>query len=147
MAAWIKTSKSSDSLIFDKYVSNTGYQFYYNTTGKLTLYLMDTAFGGTGTSVNNGSWHHVAVSATRSGNAVFYVDGNQVNSVSISAKNNVDLSNAQNFALGVQKFNNTLWFNGQMDDNRIYNYALTANQIKQIYNNGAIDFAPVTGSP
>jgi hypothetical protein len=30
--------------------------------------------------------------------------------------------------------------NGQMDDVRIYNYALTLEQIKQLYNNGAISF-------
>lgn len=38
-------------------------------------------------------------------------------------------------------------FNGQIDDVRIYNYALTAAQVKDIYNNGAIFFGPSTGAP
>jgi hypothetical protein len=40
------------------------------------------------------------------------------------------------------------WFNGQIDDVRIYNYALTATQIKTLYNeNAAVRFGPLTGSP
>ncbi len=38
-------------------------------------------------------------------------------------------------------------FPGQIDDVRIYNYALTASQVKNVYNNGAINFAPATGAP
>jgi len=48
-----------------------------------------------------------------------------------------------------------LKINGQIDpsttlragDVRIYNYALTATQVKDVYNNGAVNFSPVTGSP
>lgn len=46
-------------------------------------------------------------------------------------------------------------FNGQVDpsttlragDARIFNYALTASQVKTLYNNGAVNFGPVTGAP
>jgi hypothetical protein len=31
-------------------------------------------------------------------------------------------------------------FNGQIDDVRIYNYALTPTQVKTLYNNGAVAF-------
>jgi len=37
---------------------------------------------------------------------------------------------------------------GQIDDVRIFNYALTPLQIKTLYNQGAaVQFAPITGSP
>lgn len=46
------------------------------------------------------------------------------------------------------------YFNGQIDpdligidDVRIYNYALTAAQIKNVMNDGAVRFGPSTGSP
>ena len=32
------------------------------------------------------------------------------------------------------------YFNGQIDDTRIYNYALTEEQVKQVYNGGAVNF-------
>ena len=39
-------------------------------------------------------------------------------------------------------------FTGQIDDVRIYNYALTANQVKLLFNEGSsIRFGPSTGSP
>ncbi|KKU99193.1 MAG: hypothetical protein UY33_C0035G0016, partial [Candidatus Amesbacteria bacterium GW2011_GWA1_48_9] len=37
--------------------------------------------------------------------------------------------------------------NGQIDDVKIFNYALTAQQVKTVYNEGAVRFAPLTGSP
>ncbi len=37
---------------------------------------------------------------------------------------------------------------GQIDDPRIYNYTLTAGQVKLLMNQGAaIRYGPVTGSP
>ena len=36
---------------------------------------------------------------------------------------------------------------GQIDDVKIFNYALTADQIKKEYNDGAVYFGPNTGSP
>ena len=32
------------------------------------------------------------------------------------------------------------YFNGQIDDVRIYNYGLTTAQVKDIYNGGAVNF-------
>ena len=43
---------------------------------------------------------------------------------------------------------NDYWFNGQIDDVRIYNYALTANQVKNIMNQGsAVRWGPSRGAP
>jgi hypothetical protein len=40
------------------------------------------------------------------------------------------------------------YFNGLIDDVRIFNYALTAAQIKLLYNGGAaVQFAPASGAP
>ena len=50
--------------------------------------------------------------------------------------------------LAIGYLTNTYWLKGQIDDVRIYNYALTATQIKNLYNQGsAVQFAPITGSP
>lgn len=39
------------------------------------------------------------------------------------------------------------WTAGQIDDTKIFNCALTANQVRNVYNNGAVNFAPATGAP
>ncbi|EKD86014.1 MAG: hypothetical protein ACD_37C00528G0001, partial [uncultured bacterium] len=39
-------------------------------------------------------------------------------------------------------------YSGQLDDAKIYNYALTKQQIQQVYNQGgAVRYGPATGSP
>jgi len=58
-------------------------------------------------------------------------------------------TNSQSTGFGIGTYgtvaNST--FNGQIDDVRIYNYALTATQVQLLYNNGAYSVAPVTGVP
>jgi hypothetical protein len=39
------------------------------------------------------------------------------------------------------------YFNGQIDDIKIYNYTLTPQQIKEVYNYGTLFFGPSEGSP
>ncbi len=39
------------------------------------------------------------------------------------------------------------FYSGQIDDVRIHNYPLTLTQVQQLYNNGAVNFGPGTGSP
>lgn len=38
-------------------------------------------------------------------------------------------------------------FSGQIDDARVYNYALTPVQVKTLYNGGAINYTPTSGAP
>ena len=46
------------------------------------------------------------------------------------------------------KWGNGSYFQGQIDEVQIYNYALTDAQIKTLYNqNSAVQFAPITGPP
>lgn len=42
---------------------------------------------------------------------------------------------------------NTRAFDGQIDDFKVYNYALTANQVKILYNSSALRFGPSIGIP
>jgi hypothetical protein len=50
--------------------------------------------------------------------------------------------------IGTLETADSQFFNGQIDDVRIYNYALTSYQVKTLYNeNSAVRFGPLTGSP
>jgi hypothetical protein len=45
-------------------------------------------------------------------------------------------------------FTPTNFFNGKIDDVRVYNYALTATQVRTLLNdNSAVRFGPPSGSP
>ena len=83
------------------------------------------------TTVTDGSWHHgvVTVSGT---SLIFYLDGKPDGSHTIANLSSI----SQNLWLGRENTGAT-YFSGQLDELKIYNYALTTNQIKLDYNNSA----------
>jgi hypothetical protein len=58
------------------------------------------------------------------------------------------MATTSNIRIGTRSYTSTSYFNGLIDDVRLYNYVLTQTQIKTLYNeNAAIRFGPLTGSP
>jgi hypothetical protein len=120
--------------------SNTdaGYALLYRTdTGELIFPVSN----GTGTrlwldsdnnlGLNDNQWHTVAVSLSRNGNAIFYVDGVAVGSDNASALNGININNPSRDLLVGSWVNN--WFlNGSVDNARIYKKALTAQEISEL---------------
>lgn len=155
-SAWVKSSQSSGTYqIIDK--RNGGPTVRYQMTianGKLFTELRSTSSPDVSASITgntniaDGQWHHVTATFTRSSNLVIYVDGKSDGVVSIASMNGVDINGSSEFKIGAVALNNSLPFNGQIDDVKIFNYALTGNQIKTLFNeNSAIRFGPSTGSP
>jgi len=87
-------------------------------------------------SETDGNWHHLVY--TYDGSTIkVYFDGRYYNQTARSG-----------FCSGASNFYVNYNYNGQVDDGRAYNYALTATQIKQLYNQGAaVQFGPNTGTP
>jgi hypothetical protein len=54
-------------------------------------------------------------------------------------------SGTASFSIGRQM--PTGYFGGHIDDVRLYNYALTQEQVRNIFNENAVRFGPVTGTP
>ncbi len=84
------------------------------------------------------NWHHVIFWFSKPTKRI-YVDGVKV------AENTWNQSlrtNNQNISLGAYAWGAGLNYllNGKLDDVRIYNYALTQEQIKQVYNGGSVNF-------
>ncbi len=79
---------------------------------------------------NTNKWYHVV--STYDGNVVkFFVNGVFVNDFSISGSN---IRNDLNLSIGANSLLNGDWFNGKIDDIRIYNTALPSQQITEIFN-------------
>ncbi|MBU3663894.1 MAG: hypothetical protein FGM41_11970, partial [Bacteroidetes bacterium] len=81
------------------------------------------------TNLNDGKWHHVAMVVSRSTtNAKLFVDGVQeANVIKACIGNNV--SNAANMFIGVER-TPILYFNGNMDEVRVWNTARTVNELR-----------------
>ncbi|MEM4736487.1 MAG: DUF2341 domain-containing protein [Nitrososphaeria archaeon] len=96
--------------------------------------------------INDGNWHHVCGVYDRDTSLNAYTDGQLTSrNTSFSSAVNYDISNSSNFAIGN---GSPGYLSGQLDEIQVFNYALTANQIKSLYNQGsAIRFAPATSTP
>ncbi len=83
-------------------------------------------------------WHHVALTFDDANNtAILYLDGVVVNSKTTGISLGYDNST---FSIGSELENGiySSFINGQLDDVKIFNTALTASQIASEFNNGAI---------
>lgn len=135
ISTWIKVGNSSQTPIISNRSSgrlyyglnSNGYGFvYYNSAIPASL--------STTTAIDDNTWHNLIF--VRSGTtSTFYVDGKYNNSITqtsyVSAKVPINI--------GYDVPNNE-YFPGLIDDVRIYNYALTPDQIKTLYNNGSVSF-------
>jgi hypothetical protein len=129
-------------MILQRYTGGAPGAGYWIAIQSNKVYFENRADGGDHLSITSNSsyndhlWHQVIITVdtiTKSGK--MYIDGNYIKSDTYSG--NI-LNNNANMTLGGQGSNYS--FNGQIDDVRIYNYALTDEQIKQVYNGGAINF-------
>lgn len=79
----------------------------------------------------------------------YYVDGIATSRIADTNWHHVVVTTATGFSAGAMDIGRvaTNYFTGQIDDVRIYNYALTAKQVQELYNGGAARFAPATGPP
>jgi hypothetical protein len=144
ITAWINASNSQ--------VNNASFISYgTNATGQRMTLRLDTTNGYTlraevqsaaaegSTPLNDGQWHHVAMTIPSGGyvsNILLYVDGKSetVNPVAGGTLINTVDANAQAFVMfGNSAVNtNTYGFNGSIDDVRFYTNVLTATQIGEV---------------
>lgn len=143
ISSWIKLSGSNanySGIVTKMDGSGNGFQFVCGNN--ITLNKLATEFGqgavGVGFSgnqnLNDGLWHQVMYVVDRLNNKVsFYVDNNldaQVTNTNVSAAN---VNNTSDLKIGVDR-TMTDYFNGTIDDIRIYNKALNACDIDSLFN-------------
>jgi hypothetical protein len=97
-----------------------------------------------------GTWYFITATVSSTNTAEIYVNGKldtyQSDNNIITSPINGNQDTALNIGLS-KVASGDLYFDGQIDDVRIYNYTLTSKQIKDVMNTGTIRFGPVTGSP
>ena len=140
ISCWIKTTSTTDYFISKGIASNYEYAIYINGNGQVELaaYISSGASGvfiASTSAYNDGNWHHVVGVFDPSGNFKIYVDGSQQATSSTS----VSMSNGTSPLLIGTGFNSTNYFNGSIDQVRIFNDALTSSEVTELYNETASD--------
>ena len=156
LSAWIKPSGLGDAdqyFINKKAYCDYGYDFrYVPSTGQVYSRMQsDGGCGGASLSSGPGTvatnvWTHVVAVFDRDGYQRIYVNGEASGApVDISSFKDVDNSNSQIFNIGNRDGSDFL--QGQIDEVRIYNRALTAGEVGELYRTGQEKInAPMTGN-
>lgn len=139
IAMWVNWGGSGNwQRVFDFGNDESQYMFFTPSNGSQMRFVMNN---GDGEQVlTNGkklatAWKHVAVTLKPLDNgnvqAVLYVDGENVAESNEFTIKPSDIKPALCY-IGRSMFNSDPYFNGRLDDFRIYNYALTPEQIQDV---------------
>ena len=132
ISVWFKTTTTSGNQCIWNGRTTTGAAVAIFLVGRGIR--VDDSNQTTSVSVSTNTWYHLAVTWKSGGNKVIYLNGEQKTSV---AAGTLSKSNA-NASIGRSSSGDSLssanYFSGQMSDFRIYATALTAAQIKELYN-------------
>jgi len=141
--SWFRTTDDDRNIIMGNYQTGRvggSLVFELHTRNRVRIYVDNPADGRNpvsvfasasdfGTNTRDGQWHHLA--ATRRGNTIeLYLNGKKVGSDSDSAGSfNLD---ADHFYIGRDTRPGDRCFNGDLDDVRLWERALTADEIAAI---------------
>ncbi|HSD13869.1 MAG TPA: LamG-like jellyroll fold domain-containing protein [Flavobacterium sp.] len=142
--AWIKTSANANpsaggvqQIITDWGTNSSGQRFTFNILNNNALRLEINGGSVNGTiPVNNGAWHHVAVvyDPTATSKISLYVDGN----LDIAGNPAISVNTGSTVKLRIgNRIDGVTFFNGSIDEVRIWSVARTASEIA---NNRNIEF-------
>ena len=142
VSTWIKTTdRPGIDVILDKRTEQSGpVQGYvlFNYNGELGFQLADgRGFTNylSNVSVADGQWHQVTVTVDRDqrNGGQWFVDGNLVGTFNPTGRQG-SLSNSQNLRLGRRSdSDNAGYFNGSLDEVRLFDSALSASDVQKIY--------------
>jgi hypothetical protein len=143
-SAWVNAAATTPhDILIEKGASSVGtagYWFGISTSGVLDLYISDgTSYminGCTGTAnIANSSWHYVAFVWDPAVGGKIYVDGN-LDKTCTSTTTTADINSTAPLNIGGYS-SGTYTTNGLIDEVKLYNSALTVEQIKLDMNQGA----------
>jgi hypothetical protein len=150
LSAWINREANTTGQVISKTNGGTsgGYALLTGTSGEVYCRTnngttSNDSYTATGIVSSGTGWHHIAAVRTGTSCRVF-VDG--IDKTVTAATHTTLTANALTLNIASMP-NATELINAKIDDARVYNYALTATQLKTLYNNGAVNFGPSTGSP
>lgn len=147
ISSWIKTAdNTTNGSIYEAWQSPWSFRLYTGS-GAVNFQLRNTSgadllTGGVATAaISNNTWYHVVAVYnyvnSSTGTANLYINGALATSVSCNVANCLLMDNSGSIPrLMGKKGDASNYFNGIIDDVRIYNKALSASEVKQLYNVG-----------
>ena len=137
--AWIQrdTSGATHYVLSKEDADNDGWYMQITSSNTLQCGLNGTDVVSSNTIADN-NWHHVACTFDRGGNGQTYIDGrSDGTAVSVSS---ISLATTSSVVIGTRAYSSTNYFEGQIDEVRIYNYHMSSAQVQSAMNFGRASF-------
>lgn len=153
ISSWVKfeNTPSDFFVIYDKGAGQTTNEGRVTlaiiSTGHIRIHNYGQVFGQNGyyttsnLAISDTDWHYVAASADRDGNVIFMLDG-AVEIIDMSSTSSYNVSSTDSAEIGARQDQLDHFFDGQIDELKLYNRALTATELKQDFLRGST--TPVT---
>ena len=137
ISVWINSNSISSQRIIDKTTvgGSDAWMADLRPNGQIRFIVANAGSNGQTQAqsdavfTNNNQWYHFVVTYDNN-NVRFYKDGLIINT-KIQTGSSINNSNPLRF--GANSLLNGDWFNGKLDDIRIYNRALTDTEVQQLY--------------
>jgi len=161
ISAWVKTTSTASMMLIESWSvgTNAGFQVNINGScaGNLSFLMANAAVSGyrsvntcEATDLLDGNWHLVTITYDGSASTAgmkSYIDSSQLTTNNVNNTAPGTLDNSTTF-IARSRYNPTpSYLNGSLDDVRIYSSALSANEIRALYNQGAATKQNVTPTP
>ncbi len=157
---WFKTTVNGATTLLSKQANSApfaGYNLQLGGVGAIDFQLVNTYSTNTlelrtttDTHYYDGNWHMATVTYDGSSNPTgvkIYFDGKSQPLTIANQSLSASIATSASFYLGSRGGSGQVLV-GQIDDTRIYPYAMSANQVKKLYNDGAaVYYGPDTGAP
>lgn len=154
VTAWCLFSGGTTNPRILSYGGDFGYELYTDGTGtsrNFQFHTADTSGVGTTNPYSQNIWYSVVVTV-QSGTAYMYVNGTAITSGTVPTPNYF-----YDFEMGEKSQNNSDYWGGLIDDVRLYDRALSSNEIQQLYayestpppcslTNGLVAYYPFNGN-
>ncbi|QQR78689.1 MAG: LamG domain-containing protein [Candidatus Moraniibacteriota bacterium] len=143
--AWVNPDGTADGSIVTKDDSTTGWNVYYTEADGRARFVRGwsggDAFWQTGSGViPDSTWTHICLSyndSSTTNDPAFYINGALVSSTETVAPSGTPNSDAT-FVGAIGSYGNGLndFFDGKIDEVRVYNRVITSAEVTQLYNLG-----------
>lgn len=145
ISAWVNVSSLSGAItIYQHGAASNGQRFGFaiDTAGKVYVeyYNRDTITSASHISVN--TWYHLAVTYNggvieTATNTQIYVNGSAVSMSTTGSQTGAANTSDSNYGIGYRRDSNSQYFNGKIDQLRIFNKSLSSSEITSLYNETA----------
>jgi len=139
IALWLRMpAQSGVESILDKRADGSGYHLY-TYFGRPGLQLADGAYANytAAQAIDDGQWHHLAVTVDRdrTDGLRWYIDGQPAGSDNPTA-HQLSINSTAPLRFGVRTIANDGWWEGDLDEPALFSRALTAAEIESMHRAG-----------